>query len=978
MTENLKDIYKKCFDSNTKNTGEELYNKKQVLSCFKTETGYFSTIENYGINKVRIYTEQEKNSFKCSCYLGKNCPHIYGAILAIDEGEFVELSLNDSISQKDDLKYIKEIFEYLDSNKKKNAIELIDKVNNINYFYNGQTILNKACECDALSVIKVLIEHGADINAQYGQESNLNYALSNARKTEKYEVLDYLLRKGAPLNDCNKNGPLFKSPGYLDIAILKYLIRKGYDLKGELELNELFEECCRNGELELVKHLLEKGINVNKIVHAGKYKYTFLKFAIGARKNQYHITSLLLENGFDIKTCLEIRENILAASYESEDEKIVELLKPILASNGIDYKKILMDKPNMKMQVMAVEYINNNEDYVLELLDNLTPDDIKISKDAWVTTPSTIAYRKLLEAISKRRDKNTLKSLIQKVSDYSLETLCTTVRVHDFELFKEVAKNCENLKKVGEHIAISNLIYAIAEEDDDKALEYLYEKGITLENKEHFLKPIIQEIIKTSSKDILNHLLKYYDGDVLKKLIKTFIQENKPDLVAYLLESDKKDFYIQITDINNYIIEELIYKPACFKLFMPFIKHFSNEQKDELLLKIVYAMKRYYEPKTIEVVEELVNMGSSIDSYRKDGTVLSLASSGPNFNVVKYLIDKGADIKKSIELGFNPLQAALTSHYTDTIEYFLESGMSLEDYMEDRSFKNAYKNHLTYLNVEELYNPKIKSNKEESNKVYKFKIYIEGFSDTVYRIIQLDGSLPAGFLLQTIYKTVGIEPQMSAIINGYYYYEPHDYKKWYEEVLYKKFYIKDLDFKVNQKFDIDQMPIYEDADAYDDDSECLKMTLEVIEISDSYDNQNLIFLEGKSENMNEFISNYDDCGETYLIFDSPDEVTSVIDSSNIDDTNATLHFAKTVLKNYENGKIQIEFSEKDPNKTTVNKENIYNYLLKLDDKTLEEDGYLNKAELTKVDPTTLSFIITYGRIIDVDSIDEDEEDYYEY
>ena len=981
MNQKLKDIYGKCFDASGKSLGESEYKSNKIIDCFKTEAGYFASIKN-NIYKVRIYTDLAKNALECTCSSEKNCYHVYALILAIDDGKFTELNLNDSTYDQDDVNRIKEIVQHLNNNKKKEALNLIPGVINLNYFYNGQTLLNKACECGILSIIKTLIEKGADINVQYDKESNLKYAINNARKTENYEILDYLLRQGADLNNYSQNGYFFEEINYTDIAVLKYLIRKGYNIKDEPKLPELFKDCCRRGELELVNQIIEKGIDINKSYSAGRYKYTFLCDALQAEKNQYSIVESLLKHGFNIKTCADINEDVLSLAYKCKDEKVVELIKTFLESNGIDINKTIINKTDMRMQIIAVEYANSNMELVLEALNLLTPKDIIISSNAWETSPSMLAYKELLEHIGNRKDKNTLIMLIEKVKLYNLETLVAAVHVHDFDLFKEIAAKHGKIKYNAMYFETQQLMRAVAEEDDDKALEYLYENGITIKKVEYLLDTLIDAIIEKDSKKILNHLLNYYDKNVLKELIIAFIKNNRDDLVEYLLNSEHKDFYINIKDNNNYLTEYLIYKPACLKLFIPFMNHFNESQKDELLLKTLWAMKSYYEPKSIEVIREIINLGASVNAIEKNtvttsGTALYFAASGPNDEVVKYLIENGADINKSIELGFNPLQAALISKYDDTVEYFHTVGMKIEDYLDDPKFKYAYDLYLMYQKYEEEHNPKKKKNNEKKNEVYKFKIYIEGFQDTVYRIIELDGSLPAGFLIQTIYQVVGIKPEQPSIIDSHYYYEPHDYQKWYEEVLYKKFYIKDLDLKINQKISVDQMEIYETADSYDSDSESLMMILEVIEISSDYKNPNLIFLDSKSDNMNEFISKFDDNGNYYLTFDSPDNRDINIDINNLDDINTTLNFARKILENYEDKKIKISFSEKDPNQTAIDdKENIYNYLLNLDDKTLEKNGYLNKQELTKVDQEILNYIVTYGRVINVDEIVEYDE-YYE-
>jgi ankyrin repeat protein len=204
-----------------------------------------------------------------------------------------------------------------------------------------------AVKADKLEIVKILLAHGADINARnYFQETALHYAA----KKGNLNMIIYLIDRGAEINvaDTAGNTPLTAVLTYgktigdqNNLNIIKLLIEKGADLNvktasGETPLIIAIKKCFDKPELPQL--LIAKGADVNfKNINGDTPLH------ISASNNNLKLVLLLIDSGADInvknnnyETPLDVTINRLNAINSKDKHQISE----IDAALEPGYKKI--------------------------------------------------------------------------------------------------------------------------------------------------------------------------------------------------------------------------------------------------------------------------------------------------------------------------------------------------------------------------------------------------------------------------------------------------------------------------------------------------------------------------------------------------------------------------------------------------------------------------------------------------------------
>jgi ankyrin repeat protein len=174
----------------------------------------------------------------------------------------------------------------------------------------------------------LVLEKGADVNAQGGEYGN---ALQAASKAGHQPIVQLLLEKGA---DVNAQGGYFgnalqaaSEAGHQ--AIVQLLLEKEADVNVQGgDSGNALQAASGVGHQEIVQLLLEKGAVVNA---QGGYFGNALQAA--SRAGHHTIVQLLLENGADVNAQGGECGNALQAALGVGHRAIVELL----VKNGADY-----------------------------------------------------------------------------------------------------------------------------------------------------------------------------------------------------------------------------------------------------------------------------------------------------------------------------------------------------------------------------------------------------------------------------------------------------------------------------------------------------------------------------------------------------------------------------------------------------------------------------------------------------------------
>ncbi|HBL98179.1 TPA: hypothetical protein DDZ86_00880 [Candidatus Dependentiae bacterium] len=152
----------------------------------------------------------------------------------------------------------------------------------------GSTLLHWACSQGCLSLANFLLEKGANIEAN---DIDLDTPLMLARKKKNFELVRFLLEKGACGNAQNiyRESPFTYSDGE---SSHYYRVYSDSAADGGYTL---FHQACEMGDYNLVKLLIERGVNVNIKNFTG-----WTPLHVAAKKGCFGIVKLLLERGANV------------------------------------------------------------------------------------------------------------------------------------------------------------------------------------------------------------------------------------------------------------------------------------------------------------------------------------------------------------------------------------------------------------------------------------------------------------------------------------------------------------------------------------------------------------------------------------------------------------------------------------------------------------------------------------------------------
>ena len=182
-------------------------------------------------------------------------------------------------------------------------------------------------------VVELLVEKGADVNAQGGDYGN---ALQAASYRGHEAIVRLLVDNGADVNaqGGNYDNALYAASSRGHEQIVRLLVDKGADVKAEggYHGNALYAASERGHE-QIVRLLLDNGADVN--AKGGKYGHYDALYAASSGGHE-QIVRLLVDKGADVKAEGGYHGNALYAASERGHEQIVRLL----LDNGADVHKM--------------------------------------------------------------------------------------------------------------------------------------------------------------------------------------------------------------------------------------------------------------------------------------------------------------------------------------------------------------------------------------------------------------------------------------------------------------------------------------------------------------------------------------------------------------------------------------------------------------------------------------------------------------
>ncbi|MBR5243398.1 MAG: ankyrin repeat domain-containing protein [Thermoguttaceae bacterium] len=176
-----------------------------------------------------------------------------------------------------------------------------------------------AAKTNKPEILRYLVERGADVNAKDG---NGETAVLRAVEAGAFEIVRLLVDAGAGLDAKNKNGetPLHFAAKTKSIELVRYLVESGADVNATSYYGTApLCNAAWGGAPEIVRFLLESGADVNAKDGNGE-----TALHIAARHNNFEAVRVLLELSADVGATNSSGETalLLAARYRGNTETV--------------------------------------------------------------------------------------------------------------------------------------------------------------------------------------------------------------------------------------------------------------------------------------------------------------------------------------------------------------------------------------------------------------------------------------------------------------------------------------------------------------------------------------------------------------------------------------------------------------------------------------------------------------------------------
>lgn len=244
-----------------------------------------------------------ENGAKVSCSSGETCQPVIHE--AAKQGNIKILQL--IIDHGADVNFIHEGYSALYAALKKRntdgAILLVNSGADVNVKTSkGKSPLYKAVKSSAFRVIQHLLENGADVKTENGENQETVLHIACERGYMKTAAL--LIDRGADLSATCKSGttPMSRAFTFDKVGLIELLLDKGANIMETIDGVQLLHLAASRGSVSIVDRLLKLGANISSRDDRG---YTTLHFAVesGCSKT---VEFILDQDGVDIQCATKI------------------------------------------------------------------------------------------------------------------------------------------------------------------------------------------------------------------------------------------------------------------------------------------------------------------------------------------------------------------------------------------------------------------------------------------------------------------------------------------------------------------------------------------------------------------------------------------------------------------------------------------------------------------------------------------------
>ncbi|MEI0612043.1 ankyrin repeat domain-containing protein [Brachyspira pilosicoli] len=516
-------------------------------------------------------------------------------------------------------------------------------------------------------MFKILVENGFDLESRINDDSSDYTPLMIAVYKEDYDMVKYLLDKGANPNTANNENKtaLMIANDEGNNNIVKLLIQQGANINTQDEYGiTVLMYAAVSGNYEMVKFLLENGANINT---KDNYGNTVLYYNIyydhyGEKEkleNAKKIFNLLIKYGADVNTKNNDGASLLDKSYRPSTALAQnrEMFK-VLVENGFDLESRIKGgedyPPDYDYTPLMIAALRNDYDMVKFLVEKGADVNAKThSEYSSVVTPLLLSLD--YEHIESRYDENSsvAEFLINNGADINVKNnhgetpLMYASKLHNIKVVELLIQKGADINAFNNY-GNTALIYGV---NNLETVKLLVENGADV----NFYKGGSTALISACDYNPERNI------DVIKYLVSKNANINAQDNKGYtalnktLDTSDEGSIDILDFEIAHFLIEQGA--------------DVNIKNKHQYTPLIYLGMgegdfnNKSFQEYRIKLAEVLLEKGADINAQDYNGytsLIWACSSYGSRFAepFVKFLVEKGADINIENDYGDTALDIA--------------------------------------------------------------------------------------------------------------------------------------------------------------------------------------------------------------------------------------------------------------------------------------------------------------------------------
>jgi ankyrin repeat protein len=219
--------------------------------------------------------------------------------------------------------------------------------------YIALTPLDLALICNQPEVVKLLVEHGVNLNVKN------NPAILKAVRYCGEEIVRYLYQHGAKLNGLNRlKSSAYDEAYYGNKNNIKVLNELGLDIRKYG--GKTLRKAVADHDMKTIKHLLDEGVDVNYNEPDMVYPYKATPLTVAARLNNMKMVRYLVDQGADVTIQEKDGERAYTIAVSQKNEEMAEYLKGHEPQDFHDMSNKLHALKSYKLPQQLIDFLTGS------------------------------------------------------------------------------------------------------------------------------------------------------------------------------------------------------------------------------------------------------------------------------------------------------------------------------------------------------------------------------------------------------------------------------------------------------------------------------------------------------------------------------------------------------------------------------------------------------------------------------------------